>query len=141
MRDIREDLRERLSSLEAKRAEHHAALKELDEQAAAVMRMLDIEDREFPEQQPKGGPAPTPTKVLSDFIYEELGRRRMNKAEIKVAAERAGYENVGRAVHLTLVNMARFGRVRCGEDKKYERSAEERGAERSPLFSDMPRPH
>jgi hypothetical protein len=120
MRDIREDLKERLSSLEARRAEHHAALKELDEQAAAVMRMLDMEDRRFPEQKPNGAPAPT--KALTDFIYEELGRRKMNKAEIKVAAERAGYENVGRAVHLTLVNLERFGRISVGSDQKYERS-------------------
>jgi hypothetical protein len=120
MRDIRQDLKERLSSVEAKRAEHHAALKQLDQQAAAIMLMLDTEDRRFPEPKPNSAAA-APTKALTDFIYEELGRRRMDKTEIKLAAEQAGYGNVGRPVHLTLVNLARFGRISIGPDQKYER--------------------
>jgi hypothetical protein len=121
-------------------AEHRAALMELDEEATALMRMLNIEDQRFPEQKPSGAPAPT--MALTDFIYEEIGRRRMNKAEIKIEAERAGYENVGRAVHLTLVNLERFRRINIGSDQKYERTARESGGdERTPFFSDMSRSH
>jgi hypothetical protein len=132
MRDIREDLKERLRNLEADRDKHHAALKGIEENIAMIMRMLDIEDQQFPKHDDTGD-APSPTKLLSDFIYEELGRRRMAKVEIRTAAEKAGYENAGRAVHLTLVNLQRFQRIRLGPDKKYEWSVE-RGEPTAPSF-------
>jgi hypothetical protein len=118
MRDIRADLRERLRLLEARRAELQITLKDLDEETAAIMRMLDAEDRRFPPV-PDNGQA-MPEKILTEFIYEELVRRRMSKKEIRVVVEGAGYKVDGRSVHLTLVNLERNGRIQVADDQRYQ---------------------
>jgi hypothetical protein len=118
IRDIRQDLRERLRALETQRDKLHVDLKEAEQQIGVLMNMLEIEDRRFPPQA--SSDQQKPTKRLSDFIFEELGRRRMTKEEIKIAAEKNGYENVGRGVHVTLVNMEKSGRIHVVADNKYE---------------------
>jgi hypothetical protein len=133
IRDIRQDLRERLRTLEAQRDKLHVELKEAEQQIGVLMHMLEIEDRRFADKAPSE--VRKPMTKLSDFIYGELGRRRMTKEEVKIVAERAGYENVGRGVHLTLVNMEKSGRIRLVADNKYEpqtRSDERPG---TPFFS------
>jgi hypothetical protein len=136
MRDIRHDLRERLRTLEAQRDQLHANLKDAESQIAILMQMLEIEDRRYLEHSPSD--IRKPTKKLNDFIYEELARRRMTKDEIKAVAERAGYEKVGRGVHLNLVNMEKSRRIRLGTDQKYEqqtRTDERSGTPFSSTFS------
>jgi hypothetical protein len=127
--------------MEAERAEIYAKTKELDEHIATLMQMLDMEDRRFPKQTTEENSV-SPEKQIGEFVYDELGRRRMNKQEIRTVVESAGYNVGGRSIHLTLVNLERFGRIRCGEDKRYERSAERARDERSPsFFADMSRSH
>jgi hypothetical protein len=104
--------------LEARRAELQITLKDLDEETAAIMRMLDAEDRRFPPV-PDNGQA-MPEKILTEFIYEELVRRRMSKKEIRVVVEGAGYKVDGRSVHLTLVNLERNGRIQVADDQRYQ---------------------
>lgn len=142
MRDLRQELTERLRELEAQRDGFHTELKRVEDEIGVVLKMLDFEDRRFPKQQPKE--IHRPTDPLGDFIYREIERRRMNKNEIKITAERAGYENVGRAVHLTLVNLERFGRIRVGSDGKYEILAAARNDQQLPpsfSFSDRTAAH
>ena len=141
MRDIRADLCERLASMEAQRAEIQVKAKELDERIAALMKMLDVEEQLFAKNEAVKFKE-RPQQLLSEFVYDRLAERPMNKQEIRVTAERAGYDVGGRSIHLTLVNLARFGRVHCRQDGRYERSVERRGDERSSSFiSDIPRSH
>jgi hypothetical protein len=128
MRDIRQDLKERLGILEARRSELHSELKEMDEESATVIRLLDIEDRRFPPEQ-LGQTEPEPTVALAEFIFTELGKRPLGKDEMRPVAERGGYfkdtESPGRVLHLTLVNMERANRIRVREDGKYEQARRE----------------
>jgi hypothetical protein len=141
MRDIRIDLKERLAAMEAERDATLAKARELDERIAALTKVLDTEDI---FSQPKNEKEkPRPEKSIADFVYEQLALRRMNKDEVHAVVARAGYDNGRRSIHLTLVNLERTGRIRCGRDGIYERATEKRGDEgRSPsFFTDTPRSH
>lgn len=140
MRDIRADLKERLASMEAERNAIQAKARELDERIAALMKMLDVEDEIFSKDEAE---KPKPKKLITEFVYEQLALRRMNKDEIQAVVVRAGYNIGRRSIHLTLVNLERVGRIRRGQDGRYERATDRRGDdERPPSFSgDMPRSH
>jgi hypothetical protein len=122
MRDIRRDLKERLSSLEERRAQLQATLKVIEDESAVLMRLLDYEDHRFPSEQTNIEQSDRP--VLGEFITQHLHSRPMTKPEIRALTERAGYlaksESPGRTIHLTMVNMERFGRVRKRHDGRYE---------------------
>jgi hypothetical protein len=119
MRDIRQDIRERLDLVEARRSSLERALKALNDEADALMRVLEAEDRRF-LREPL---ATRPDGAMADFIVSEIDKRPLSKDEVLQVLERAGYldgiEAPGRSVHLTLVNLRRGGRIRIADDEKY----------------------
>ena len=139
MRDIRDDLRERLRKLEGDYidemarfqeenanllARHRHNISEIDGKRDAVRRLLEIEDRN--ENEPAAEKAlrnpPVERIPLMDFLtlkIEEEGL--LSKEDLRAEAKIAGYfqEIDGRAFHTTLVNMVRANRVRIGPDNCY----------------------
>jgi hypothetical protein len=132
MRDIRDDLRERLRTIEDERAALQAAMKAKGDEALAIMQLLDFEDKRFPAESADA--SPPPEKPAADFIVDLARDQRLSKDEIRDALERAGYlrgaETPGRVVHATLVNLERANRIMVDSDGKYS----------VPLPLPMPRP-
>ena len=119
MRDIRQDLRERLTALEQRRDQLQSELRVLDDESTAVIRLLDFEDRRFPSN----GLDRAPEQPVGDFILGALKARSLTKDEAHDPLVRAGYgqggEAVGRMAHLALVNLEKAAKVAIGEDHKY----------------------
>ncbi|MBV8736768.1 MAG: hypothetical protein JO007_05830 [Alphaproteobacteria bacterium] len=104
MRDIRQDLRERLTNLERKRDQLQAELRIIEDESAALMRLLDFEDRRFPDTDER---VQHPERPVGDSILQALRVRSLTKDEIRDELERAGYGrtgSLGRTTHLALVN-------------------------------------
>jgi hypothetical protein len=116
MRDIRADLRERLSAAEAERAQLTLKLKGVDSRVDALMRLLEIEDHAIAGN---GSGAERPLKPLPDFILALAQHRPVTKADIRTAANAEGYEIDGRHVHAHLNNLLRSGVLRKGSDMRY----------------------
>jgi len=122
MCDIRKDLRERLSSLEERRAQLQATLKAIEDESAAVMRLLDYEDRRFSPEE--SHVVQSDCNGLAELIIKEIRGRAMTKGEIRELADGKGYlaesEFPGRTIHSTLLNIQRSDRVRIRHDGRYE---------------------
>jgi len=120
MHDIRPGLRERLDELAKKIADLRAAMDKVMSQKTAIETLLAVEETRF-------GTAPvvkTPTLALPDFLIEAVRERPRQKEALKSAAEGAGYEDAGRKVHVTLLNMVQSRRLRVREDGCYEEVAD-----------------
>jgi len=127
MRDIRHDIRERLTEIEERRSRLQTELSAAEDESHLLMRLLDIEDERFPANAAQ---APSqPEQTAGDFVIDQLRKRgSMTKDEVRDAMERAGYfaggEAPGRSAHLTLVNLERSGRLRSDDSGRYHVSAE-----------------
>lgn len=138
LRDIREDLRERLA-LAKKRANEIDSKFEADLEAVKVRYKIERVEAEaefrslrtllFAEERRHGASVQQPTAELpplplADFL-EDLIRIKSprTKNEFREEAITAGYfpdgENTGRMIHMTLLNITRSGRIRDMGDGTY----------------------
>lgn len=137
MRDIRPDLKERLSELDARMsslvAEYNRRKNEIDKEFAA--READLNEERHATgallqiEQRRHGEASAPTSSnltmgLADFLVREPTLKGpMYKEDLRTAATLAGYfpegETGGRAVHTTLLNLVRSGRLAELYDGRY----------------------
>ncbi len=127
VRDIREDLAERLRAIDAEmaaaRTEYDVARRTLDSEYAvlfedmsdrqrAVSRILDAESQRMGDAPQRRAPSPPTMKLpLSDYIIHLIGEGNKSKDDIRDAVDRAGYEGAGRTVHTTLLNLVRANRI------------------------------
>ena len=135
MRDIRNDLRERLAVIDGMQADeasryfdermridndHARALEAFEKERAVIKQLLAIEERR--------GSLPTiPTSFkspLQDFLITNIKMfGPMNKSELRAAVETAGYfeddEANGRTFHTTLMNITKGGRLQQLPDGRY----------------------
>jgi hypothetical protein len=137
MRDIRDDLRERLAANQAAlnaatedhenqvlalQADYRQKTDALERERQAVLQMLKFEEaRASPTEQ--GGSRP-PALPLAEFIIAKIyGTGAMTKEQIREQIDRAGYlegEATGRTFHLTLMNISGAGgRIRRLSDGRY----------------------
>jgi hypothetical protein len=144
MRDIRDDLRERVKAMdeiiarqqadyEKERDEAEKAFKiKIERLRHALMnykRMLDLEES-IAKMQTKaddgGGEAkfPKPKLALADYLCATLADRgAMSKDDLLSTARGAGYYaegEGGRALHATMVNLVRGNRVIVNDRGLYE---------------------
>jgi hypothetical protein len=129
LRDIRDDLRMRLllvsQKIEAENVRFEAQqqalvhafkgkIEALKVEAAGLNRLLEVENQRLGEQATSAAAATKPS--LPDFMSTVLHERGpKSKEELREMAQQAGYfansDGGGRAIHATLVNMMRAGRV------------------------------
>jgi hypothetical protein len=137
VRDIRDDLRERLATIQTAynlaTAEHDAAMialqtgyrqktEALERERLAVLELLKIE-----EARPEATETPAmrkPSLPMAEFIITKLhAHGPMTKEEIRAHVDLAGYldgEATGRTFHLTLMNIsASSGRILRFADGRY----------------------
>jgi hypothetical protein len=145
LRDIRKDLRERISLIqqaidkdtrdfEAKQKQLLDAFQTRVQDAkvalAGYVRLLEIEERRAQSMLPAAvaGTAPpppthTPKSPLADFLCSAMAQTGVKtKEELRDLAQGAGYFGAGeggRTIHATIVNLVRGGRVRELPDGKY----------------------
>jgi hypothetical protein len=135
VRDIRNDLRERLAVINGMQADeesryfdermridndHARALESFERERSVINQLLAIEERR--------GSLPTiPTSFkspLPDFLITNIKMfGPMSKNELRAAVESAGYfeddEANGRTFHTTLMNITKGGRLRQLPDDRY----------------------
>lgn len=146
LRDIRKDLRERISLIEqaidrdtrdfeAKQKQaldaFQARIQDAKVALAGYARMLQIEERRAQSMLPealRGTTVPSPPPVapktpLADFMCSTMAQTGVKtKDELRDLAQGAGYFGTGeggRTIHATLVNLVRGGRVRELPGGKY----------------------
>ena len=133
VRDIRDDLLERLNAIEAEmaaarteydaerrvlEANFAALFEDIHDRQIAISRILDLEARRMGEPSKRRAPsASAPFRLpLLDYILNFVAGHKKSKDEIKEAVDRAGYEGAGRTVHTTLLNMVRAGKLHVQDD-------------------------
>ena len=77
MRDIRPDLRERLSSLEERVVQLQASLRVIEDESTVIMRLLDYEDHRFPPEPERTSAEQCEQPLLTDFLTKELNGHQM----------------------------------------------------------------
>ena len=134
VRDIRNDLRERLASIggryademhdyeaqrEALDAQHRRVVEALERERLAVQQLLEIE--EVREGSATVEIEPLRRRVpLGDFLIAKIcAHGPIDKELLKSEATAAGYEIDGRAFHATLMNVEKHSRVRKTRDGQY----------------------
>jgi GAF domain-containing protein len=137
LRDIRNDLRERLAALDgaeldqmmtyqAERerldAAHNNALRSIAAERAALKQLLSIEDHRASALPPFTARS-APTIPLGDFLIAKVRAcGALEKEELRAAAEEAGYRD-GRAFHTTLMNITKGGKLQQYSDGRYAPTA------------------
>lgn len=141
MRDIREDLRDRLAAAQAAlnaandehdnqmialQADFRRKVSVIERERQAVLELLKIEEARClpPGDQSEQRNVRHPMLPLTEFIITKLhANGPMTKDEIKAEVERAGYldgEVTGRTFHLTLMNISGTGgRISRLPDQRY----------------------
>ncbi|HKD47499.1 MAG TPA: hypothetical protein VKB67_07415, partial [Rhizomicrobium sp.] len=71
MRDIREDLRERIAAEHAQREPHTEALKQIDRNIADLQRLLEFEEARV-SARGAAAPLPRPAASLDDYVWKLL---------------------------------------------------------------------
>ncbi|WP_425907164.1 hypothetical protein [Nitrobacter sp. TKz-YC02] len=134
MRDIRDDLRERLAAIQsafnaavdeneaqivAIQAAYRQKVDAFERERQAVLQLLRIEEERSQPAEVKEGQsvARQPALPLSEFILTKLhAQGPMTKDQIRAEVDRAGYfdgEATGRTLHLTLMNISGSGGRVC----------------------------
>lgn len=130
MRDIRDDLQERVEAAEKKRDDLLAQAKEQEELIATLKRVLELEEAPASRGRPSNGHAAAkpPEVSASEYILQLVRQRPRTKEEIRDLVEEAGYypeaEAIGRAVHFTIVNMTHSGKLRESHGRYFEGNSE-----------------
>ena len=75
MRDIRDDLKERLSSLEERVTQLQESLKVIEDESSVIMRLLDYEDHRFPTEPGTAGDAHFEAPVLTGLLDKQFNGR------------------------------------------------------------------
>jgi len=137
VRDIRNDLVERLAAVDARQRDTEAEFaerldslhRERGETIAAIVRergalreMLELESRREGAPAERAG-APFLARLLpfSDFIVTKVHTLGpMDKEQLRAEAEAAGYSEGGRTLHTTLLNAVRHGKLWQLPDGRYE---------------------
>jgi hypothetical protein len=122
MRDIRQDLKERIAAEFARREPHQDALKQIDENVANLQRLLEIEEGRNVNGAQKTAPS-RPTVTLDDYLTKQLGKGPKTLKELTAAAIAAGYfagskESPGRAIHGKLLNPMKAGTITRDTDRE-----------------------
>ena len=128
MRDIRQDLKERLGTVFTKRHSLTKELQSLDEQAARIKALLDAEDAMWQEINPplfEGLNDKTQSSPLSQVLLDVL-RAKDGPAtldELKDAAVRRGVpfgdKQPGRVIHFAMIGMAQHNLVARHADGRW----------------------
>lgn len=138
MRDIRNDLRERLAAIDGRQcdemiqyqdererldAAHQNSIALLERERAAVKQLLEIEERrELSLSSRQNNERSPPAIPLMDFLVAKVQSfGPFGKDELRAAATEAGYldEATGRTFHVTLMNITKGGRLRQLPDGRY----------------------
>jgi hypothetical protein len=141
MRDIREDLRDRLAALQMAfnaagedhenqmtilQANYRHKVDTLERERQTVLQLLKIEEARglSAGDQPAQSKASQPALPLAEFIITKLSANGpMSKEQIRAEVDRAGYldgEVTGRTFHLTLMNISGAGgRISKLPDSRY----------------------
>jgi hypothetical protein len=135
MRDIRDDLRERLRSIDARYADEMAEYQEaiseltkkhreyvdaLSRERAAVDQLLAIEDGRADLPSAPSSTKMIPLVPLGDFLIAKIASYGpMDKEALKIEFNAAGYTGGGRNFHATLMNITNHGKLTQLEDGRY----------------------
>lgn len=131
MRDIRDDLRDRLETidgeeraamsdfqeqLELLHAAHNKRVADLHRARAAVKEMLEVEEQRLSASATTAASLPAvPRLPLVDFLVTQIEKHGpITKEGLRELTEAAGYfsdQVTGRNFHFTLVNLAKHGRI------------------------------
>jgi len=115
MRDIRSDLKERLATAEAKRAQFNASLKALDAEVDAIMRLLAIEEKRDSAQSAQ----PENAIPLAQFLLAAAEKKAMTKEDFRMTATAHGYQIDGRHIHAHVTNLVRSGELLKGPNETF----------------------
>ena len=117
MRDIRQDLQERLEEIEVERAQIGRRIQVVQERAQMVAAMLKAEEQRWAERQaafpsltPNGKKAKRVTTPLGRVLVAALADQRQHSLDdLKEAAVNAGMDfgkkHPGRVIHFALIGM------------------------------------
>lgn len=139
MRDIRSDLKERLSAIDERMSElvreynrdkenldraYAEQEKFLEQERTAAAAMLAVEQKRYGEDPPNNAGSVTSNVQLSDFLINQIkARPGIPKEELRKLAEENGYfaegEAGGRSIHTTLMNLVRAKRITAVGDNHY----------------------
>ena len=124
MRDIRQDLKERIAAEAARREPLQAAIEQIDQNIDSLTSLLAQEESRASGNGVDKTVHARPTGPLQDYLLRMLGKGPKSLEELRASATAAGYfegssESPGRAVHSKLLNPIRAGHVARDEDKKY----------------------
>jgi hypothetical protein len=113
MRDIRDDLIERLQASQTEQTRLNYRLKEIEAEMELIRRLVEIEMKRHPSDEPKN----EPEIKISEFVLNGLRERGpATKEQIRVSAEQEGYfkegDSPGRTVHAVVTNLARTGKIK-----------------------------
>jgi hypothetical protein len=84
MRDIRDDLKERLSSLEEQVTQLQQSLKVIEDESSVIIRLLDYEDHRFAGTPESVADRQPEQPVLSDLIDNPLNGRTTETFPIRL---------------------------------------------------------
>lgn len=144
MRDIRDDLRERLQGIDAQRDGLRKSLEALDSEREIVLKMLEFETKRHaysaqgaltPEARSAALKAAVAkladnaiqlsSRPILTLVEGLLEKGAYTKDELRAEAETAGMftgnEAPGRIIHAMVMNLERHGRIRQRADGKYEK--------------------
>lgn len=135
MRDIRNDLKERLESLARQREQLQAQLSEVDQTESGVKSLLRQEEQRYgalvltsPDEDHANGNGfgRTPLSQLILETFKQKTDRPLMLSDFKKQAERVGFDfgekSPGRTLHWALVGLAENGHITVagrGEDRRY----------------------
>lgn len=118
MRDIRQDLNDRLTTIDAERSSLQERLSILDQEKALVFQMLELENSRWQKARSptQGAQNRVDGPELSHYIMKLLADgREWRHGVIRDKAVSDGYlaesDSPGRAIHASLVNLKRQGVV------------------------------
>ena len=125
MRDLTPELKERLNDIDGRAASLRAQLKELEKEAELTRGLLEIEMR----RQGRVGPTRAgPSLSIGEVVAEALLQGEATKDDLKTAAEAAGHDSPGRAIHAVLMGLQRHGHALRSSDEHYYLTARGRQA-------------